>query len=71
MLPRNATGGWVELLFTVNEDGEVEDVAVVETSSESLRDPAISAVTKWRFEPYRDEGRPIPVRTGVRFSFQT
>ena len=71
VLPRNASGGWVELLFTVNEDGEVEDVAVVESSNDSLRDPAINAVTKWRFEPYEDDGRPIPVRTGVRFSFQT
>ncbi len=71
VLPRNATGGWVELLFTVNEDGDVEDIAVVESSSDSLHDPAINAVNKWRFEPFEDDGRPIPVRTGVRFSFQT
>lgn len=71
ILPRNSQGGWVELLFTVDEDGGVKDIEVVETSSSELLEPALSAVKKWRFEPYLDDGRPIPVRSGVRFSFQT
>ena len=71
ILPRNSQGGWVELLFTVDEDGGVKDIEVVETSSSELLEPALSAVKKWRFEPYLDAGRPIPVRSGVRFSFQT
>lgn len=71
VLPRNADAGWVELLFTVDEEGSIEDIVVVESSRESLISPAVSAVNKWRFEPYLDNGKPIAVRSGVRFSFQT
>lgn len=71
LLPRNSEGGWVELLFTVYEDGSVQDIEVVETSSSELLEPAVDAVKKWRFEAYLENGRPIPVRSGVRFSFQT
>lgn len=70
-LPRNVGAGWIELLFTVTEDGAVEDVVVVDSSTNALRGPAIAAVKKWRFEPYLDNGRPLPVRSGVRFSFQS
>ena len=71
ILPRNAVEGWVELLFTVDEDGSVVDVEVVEATQDALRAPALVAVKKWRFDPYLESGRPIPVRSGVRFSFQT
>ena len=71
VLPRNADGGWVELLFTVTETGDVIDVVVVEASNDVLSDPAMNAVEKWRFDPYLMSGRPMPVRSGIRFTFQT
>jgi TonB family protein len=71
VLPRNADGGWVEVLFTVTETGDVVDVVVVEASNDVLKDPAANAVEKWRFDPFFMSGRPIPVRSGIRFTFQT
>jgi len=70
-LPRGVSSGSIELLFTVDEGGSVQDVQVVSVSNEALIDSAISAVRRWRFEPKLERGRPIPVRTGVRFSFQS
>ncbi|MEM9622071.1 MAG: TonB family protein [Pseudomonadota bacterium] len=71
VLPRGITEGWVELLFTVNEEGDVEDVVVVDASGYELYEPAVVAVGRWRFEPYRQLGRTMPVRSGVRFTFQS
>jgi protein TonB len=65
------TEGWVELLFTVSETGEVDDIEVVEASSPELEESAVNAVRRWRFEPYLEQGRPIPVRSGIRFTFQS
>ncbi len=71
VLPKGITTGWVEVLFTVNEEGNVEDVLVADSSEPILDGPAIAAVSRWRFEPYMQMGRPLPVRSGVRFSFQS
>ena len=70
-LPRGVDSGYVELLFTVDEEGDVADVQVVSVSDEVLVDAAVSAVQRWRFEPITERGRPLPVRSGVRFSFQS
>lgn len=70
-VPRGVTEGWVELLFTVSETGEVDDIEVVEASSPELDESAVNAVRRWRFEPYLEQGRPIPVRSGIRFTFQS
>lgn len=70
VLPRSAEGGYVELLLTVDEEGLVQDIEIAGSDNEELHTPSIEAVEKWRFEPLLEGGRPIPVRTGVRFSFQ-
>jgi TonB family protein len=69
--PKNATDGSVELLFTVNEQGETADMEIVESSDPALEAAALNAVARWRFAPYLDGGRPIPVRSGIRFTFQS
>ncbi|NOX50194.1 MAG: TonB family protein [Gammaproteobacteria bacterium] len=71
VLPRNISRGWIELLFTVTEKGDVTDIQVVEASEVALEKPATTAVERWRFDPFLDEGRPIAVRSGVRFTFQS
>ncbi len=71
VLPRNISRGWIELLFTVTEKGDVTDIQIVEASEVALEKPATTAVERWRFDPFLDEGRPIAVRSGVRFTFQS
>ncbi len=69
--PRRASGdGWVELLFTVSETGKVIDAHVTVSSDSKFEEAALRAIGRWRFKPYLVDGRPMPVRTGVRFAFQ-
>jgi TonB family protein len=71
--PRGArakgTQGWVEVEFTVTEQGDVRDAKARNSSSSVFEGAAISAINRWRFTPVVDDGRPVPVRGVVRFSF--
>lgn len=59
-----------EVQFTVTMEGEVRDVAVLDDPPANLEEAARRAVGDWRFEPVIYEGRPIPVRSSVRFTFR-
>ena len=62
--------GWVELNFRIDSLGEVFDAVVVRSSDEVFEGPALGAIRKWRFTPYRENGVAMPVRSGVRFAFR-
>ena len=72
--PRRAANaaleGWAEVSFIVAPSGDVIDANVSDSSNPVFDRPALSAISAWRFEPYLQDGRPVPVRSGVRFSFQ-
>ena len=72
--PRRAAAaerdGWVELNFRVDERGLVFDSEVVRSSHPVFESAALSALRKWRFKPYLEDGKPVSVRSGVRFSFR-
>lgn len=59
----------VEVQFTVTENGDVSDVAVLGNPPQSLEEAVGRAVEKWRFKPVLYNGRPLPVRSSVRFDF--
>jgi len=62
--------GKVVLKFLVDKDGEVERVSVVSADPEGVfEDNAVSAVKKWRFEPGRVEGEPVPTWVRLPVSF--
>lgn len=57
----------VEMTVTVN--GDVRDVVV--TSEKSRFDSAAErGVRKWKFQPYMELGRPVPVRVAVKIRFK-
>lgn len=63
--------GWVDVEFTVNERGRVKDAVVTDQSVEGVFGrSALAALRRWKFEPVRENGRPIPVRVGFRFTFR-
>jgi len=62
--------GWVELNFRVDSLGAVFDAEVVRSSDAIFESAALTAIRKWRFAPYREDGVAMPVRSGVRFSFR-
>lgn len=74
VFPRRAVAaqktGWVELNFRVNELGEVIEPRVVRSSDAVFERSALNAIRKWRFVPHIVSGVVVPVRSGVRFSFE-
>ena len=62
--------GWVNVEFTVTEQGEVRDAKARDSSAPIFEGAAISAINRWRFEPVFEDGRPVPVRGAVRFTFR-
>jgi len=63
--------GWVELKFTVNPDGTVGNVTVLNTSPpRTFEAAAIRAVGKLRYQPVTRDGRAIAVSSEIRVAFR-
>lgn len=66
---RNASGH-VDVMFTVNSAGAVEDIDITDSQPGTTFDSAaIEAVEQWEFEPLVENGAAVPARVGVRLSF--
>jgi len=62
--------GWVELAFTVQPNGSVDEVEVRNASPADVFDEAaIRAVRQWRFEPVVRNGEKVPQRAMIRLKF--
>jgi TonB family protein len=62
--------GWVELAFTVQTNGTVDQVEVRNASPANVfDDAAIRAVRQWRFEPVERNGERVEQRAMVRLKF--
>jgi TonB family protein len=66
---RNAAGP-VDVEFTVSTSGAVTDVVVLGSPRENVKRAVLKSVADWRFVPVLADGRPVPVRSSVRFVFQ-
>ncbi len=63
--------GWVTLLFTVQADGSVAEVAVVEAQPPDVFDSAaVRAVQRWRFSPGTRDGKSVAVRVRQTIRFE-
>jgi TonB family protein len=61
--------GTVELLIVVREDGTVDFKELTKRLGYGLDQKAIDAVKKWRFEPGKKDGKPVPVYVSVLVNF--
>lgn len=61
-LPRSFTEATVELTFTIDEAGNVHDVAPVSRIDKKVAQRLLPAVAQWKFTPMVEDGRPVPVR---------
>lgn len=61
--------GQVVVSFTVDTEGKVTDLKVVEASHPAFAAAALESIARWRFTPGRRNGKPVPVkmRQPVRF----
>lgn len=66
----SATQGWVELDFTVAENGAVKDIGVHGASTPGVFEAAaISALSQWRYQPILRDAEPQAQRARVRIRF--
>ncbi len=66
---RARVSGNVTLRITINGEGEVRDIRVVE-GNPLLNGASVEAVQQWRYKPAIQDGKPIPVTTTVTISFK-
>ncbi|MEW6996574.1 energy transducer TonB [Colwelliaceae bacterium BS250] len=68
---RNKIKGWVKLSFSINREGEVEDVMVIESEPEKIFDQAaIDALKHWRYKPQLNKGKTVKQQNlSVRIDF--
>lgn len=67
---RNGVEGWVELEFTITEQGLVRDVEVLGAEPRGVfESAATTAVGTWRFKPRLANGRPVAQRSVVTLRF--
>lgn len=61
----------VRLRLAVGTDGRVKTAEVVASSGFPLLDAAaLAAVREWRYEPAREDGRPVAEERRVAVEFQ-
>jgi TonB family protein len=61
--------GKVELEVVVDVDGHVADVKVI-AGNPVLTKPCVKAVSEWKFQPFRSEGKPARAVTSMSFEFK-
>jgi TonB family protein len=62
-------GGEVELLISVDPNGQVEKVTVTRGNT-LLAGPCTQAIKKWKFNPFRADGQAAHAVGPIKFSFQ-
>jgi TonB family protein len=68
-LQRKRIEGIVELIFNLNEKGNVENIIVNKSVHPILDSICIEAVSLWRFEPITSNGEPAKIRLKQRIPF--
>jgi TonB family protein len=67
---KNKIEGWVDVEFTVAEDGKVKDASVRGVSVAGVfEESALKAVSQWRYKPVLRDARPVAVRSEIRVRF--
>ncbi len=57
---RSAREGWARLSFVIDEEGNVNNILVTETSgSRDLTKAALKAAKQWKYKPAMENGKPV------------
>ncbi len=71
----NKVDGWVLLAFTVNVDGRVSDIQIMDAQPRGIFETqAIEALSQWRYAPFKKQRKrdpePKPVRLSQKIKFE-
>ena len=53
--------GWVQVQFTISTAGSIRDAVVLKSSDSVFERAAITAVSKWKYQPQLKAGKPVEV----------
>ena len=54
--------GLVTIRYVVGKDGKVSEVTILDADAEpAFNEATLEAIRKWRFRPYKKDGKPIEV----------
>jgi protein TonB len=68
---RRGIEGWVRVSLLITEQGTVQDVVVVEAEPAGMfENAAIQAVSKWKFKPRIEGGKPVAIRAEQVVTFK-
>ncbi len=68
---RKSIEGWVELSYVITADGKVTNIKVLDSTPAGVFDAAASkALSRLRYKPTLQAGKPIAVSTKVRIAFR-
>jgi len=62
--------GTVFLSLIVTKEGETADITIEKSLTSGLDKEAVKAVSRWKFEPMMDDGKPCPAKIKVEVSFR-
>ena len=68
-LRAEGTSGSVTLEFIIDELGDVQEVTVIRSSHPGFEVAALTAVSKWKFEPARKGGRAVRTLASQKLEF--
>ena len=68
----NNQEGWVMVSFVISAEGKVQEAMIEDSSGvESLERAALEAVSRWRYNPATENGRPVEqAMVSTRLTFQ-
>ncbi len=64
-------GGTVQVMFTVDKHGRVVKPKVQSSTHPAFEEPALRAVSKWKFEPGRRKGQPVAFKMRIPITFKS
>lgn len=68
-LRRAGTSGVVTISILIDEKGNVQEPKVIKTTHEGFSQPAVDAITKWKFKPAKKDGAIVSMRVSIPIQF--
>lgn len=64
------TEGHVVVELTVDVDGTVKSVLLLQSTNRALNRPSLEALRQWRFKPPTKDGKPTSIRVAQPLTFK-
>lgn len=67
---RKKLEGWVHAVWTITTAGSTRDAKVVKSSNAIFEKALLQAISKWKYQPQMEAGKPVEAQGEVLYRFQ-